>query len=110
MARRKLKTGLVEDLVEQDGKLWSRVSQPGAKALYDDNQRRIDKGHRKNSLDLEPMGRVPVVVREDWKRNKRDDLLSGDPKALTKWFNSSEGRVWSTQKRGRGRSFSFGGI
>ena len=50
------------------------------------------------------------VVREDWKRKKREDLLSGDPKALTKWFNSSEGRVWSTQKRGKGRSFSFGGI
>jgi hypothetical protein len=110
MARRKLRNGLVEDLVEQDGKLWSRVSQPGAGALYDDNQRRIARGARKNSLGAEPVARVPEAVRVDWKRKGRTDLLGGEVKALNKWFNSSEGRVWSQAPRGRSRAFSKGGI
>lgn len=85
--------------------LSTRITQPDESEVLADNLRdQANSGHRLWSA------RFPVIEREKWRRQGREDLLRGDRKALEKYVASPEGRKYSTMPRGRSRAFSFGGI
>lgn len=98
--------------VDRQGRLTVRTEQPGAEAILKDNLRRqVDPAAAIRKSDfMQPLARIPEIVTEHWRREGRQDLLRGDRKAMERYLNSSEGRALRTAKRGKARSFSFGGI
>ena len=95
--------------VQQDGRLYARSWQNGVDKIAEQVKQRREITPRKSDF-AQPMAIIPKIVREDWKRKGREDLLRGDQRAMERWLNSPEGKPWDQRRKGRSRSFSFGGI
>lgn len=109
MARQRIIDPVVIQTRISGDRVASRMTQPGAGEIVKDNARLRSLTHRKADF-MQPLARVPVIVREQWKRDGREDLLRGDRKAMERYLNSSEGSAFRTRPKGRSRAFSYGGI
>lgn len=90
--------------------LRSRWEQPGGEEIIKENLRQQHESPARRSDFIQPLARIPVLEKERWRREGREDLLRGDKRAMERFLASSEGRAFRTTPRGRSRAFSFGGI
>jgi hypothetical protein len=93
----------------KDGDTWvNDWKQPGRRAIIEQNLRDASQGQRKSEFG-QIGARIPTLDREVLSKT-HPEAMRGNKKALEKFLNSSEGRIYRTTPRGRSRSKSFGGI